>query len=319
MNNIIIIILISIILIIIAFYFGRKCASKPIENKNEEIRKEQELLSQNIQTLTIQQKEEEKKLNEIRLKIKNQQQSLISAEQKNQWIEKQYQERLSVIANTEELAQKAYDDKIEILNQKYKESEKEYQLKKSRKQEEIDIIQEELDSLKATKAAAIAAAQKERLVSENKNQYCLILPKDEKKDIPILQDVQYKISKPRAVGMCIWSNYFLPIAKEKFPKILGKQDVCGIYKITNQKTGECYIGQARDCKKRWYEHGRCGVGVDTPQGNQLYKAMMEDGLENFSFELIEECSPEELNQKEKYFISFYSSDTLGYNINKGAK
>lgn len=47
--------------------------------------------------------------------------------------------------------------------------------------------------------------------------------------------------------------------------------------------------------------------------------MMEDGLENFSFELIEECSPEELNQKEKYFISFYSSDTLGYNINKGAK
>ena len=84
MNNIIIIILISIILIIIAFYFGRKCASKPIENKNEEIRKEQELLSQNIQTLTIQQKEEEKKLNEIRLKIKNQQQSLTSAEQKNQ-------------------------------------------------------------------------------------------------------------------------------------------------------------------------------------------------------------------------------------------
>ena len=89
------------------------------------------------------------------------------------------------------------------MNQKYKESEKEYQLKKSRRQEEIGIIQEELDSLKATKAAAIAAAQKERLVSENKNQYCLILPKDEEKDIPILQDVQYKISKPRAVGMCI--------------------------------------------------------------------------------------------------------------------
>ncbi len=45
--------------------------------------------------------------------------------------------------------------------------------------------------------------------------------------------------------------------------------------------------------------------------------MMEDGLENFSFELIEECLPQELNQKEQYFISFYSSDTLGYNISKG--
>jgi group I intron endonuclease len=93
--------------------------------------------------------------------------------------------------------------------------------------------------------------------------------------------------------------------------------VCGIYKITNQKTGECYIGQSTNIRKRWYEHGRCGVGVDVPQGNQLYKAMLEDGLENFSFELIEECSPQELNQKEQYFISFYSSDTLGYNLNKG--
>jgi hypothetical protein len=65
------------------------------------------------------------------------------------------------------------------------------------------LIQAELDSLKATKAAAIAAARKEQEVTENKEQYCLILPREEQRDIPILQDVQYKISKPRAIGMCI--------------------------------------------------------------------------------------------------------------------
>jgi hypothetical protein len=60
-----------------------------------------------------------------------------------------------------------------------------------------------LDSLKATKVAVISAARKEQEVSENKDQYCLTLPREEQRDIPILQDVQCKISKPRAIGMCI--------------------------------------------------------------------------------------------------------------------
>ena len=60
-----------------------------------------------------------------------------------------------------------------------------------------------MDSLKATKVAVISAARKEQEVSENKDQYCLTLPREEQRDIPILQDVQCKISKPRAIGMCI--------------------------------------------------------------------------------------------------------------------
>ena len=101
------------------------------------------------------------------------------------------------------------------------------------------------------------------------------------------------------------------------PKILGKQEICGIYKITNLKTEECYIGQARDIKKRIYEHMRAGLGVDTPQGNQLYSAMQEYGLENFSVELLEECDSQELNKKEKYYIKLYQADIVGYNISGG--
>ena len=44
---------------------------------------------------------------------------------------------------------------------------------------------------------------------------------------------------------------------------------------------------------------------------------MEDGLESFSFELLEECSRDELNEKEKYYISLYQSDKYGYNSNSG--
>jgi hypothetical protein len=45
--------------------------------------------------------------------------------------------------------------------------------------------------------------------------------------------------------------------------------------------------------------------------------MLEYGLDSFSFELLLECPPEELNEKEKYFIELYNSNIVGYNISKG--
>jgi hypothetical protein len=45
--------------------------------------------------------------------------------------------------------------------------------------------------------------------------------------------------------------------------------------------------------------------------------MIEDGLENFSFEVLEECSRTELNEKEKFYIELYQSDKFGYNSNSG--
>lgn len=111
------------------------------------------------------------------------------------------------INDIEKDAEKIYENKIVQL-------EKEYQQKiteLSKREEEIlnqyaaDRAKEEaqLESLKATKAAAIEAARKERKIKENKEEYCLILPKEEERDIPILREVQYKISKPRAIAMCI--------------------------------------------------------------------------------------------------------------------
>ena len=107
------------------------------------------------------------------------------------------------------------------------------------------------------------------------------------------------------------------IAKKQFPLILQDKTKCGIYKITNLITDECYIGQSNDIYRRWSDHCKCGLGIDTPVGNKLYKAIQEYGLENFTFELLIECSQSELNSKEKYFIELYQSDTYGYNGNIG--
>lgn len=90
----------------------------------------------------------------------------------------------------------------------------------------------------------------------------------------------------------------------------------GIYKITNLKDGKVYIGQSVDIFRRWREHKRKykNQGVKT----RLYLAMRENGIENFSFEVVEYCSKEQLNDKEQYYIKQYKSlnPELGYNMSK---
>lgn len=83
----------------------------------------------------------------------------------------------------------------------------------------------------------------------------------------------------------------------------------GIYKITNKINGKCYIGQSIHIERRWREH--C-----TKSSNSFISQAIKDfGKENFSFEVIEECKAEELNEKEEYYINFYNSITPnGYNI-----
>ena len=45
--------------------------------------------------------------------------------------------------------------------------------------------------------------------------------------------------------------------------------------------------------------------------------MMKDGVENFTFEVLEECERALLNDREKYYISFYRAQEHGYNMSRG--
>jgi len=45
--------------------------------------------------------------------------------------------------------------------------------------------------------------------------------------------------------------------------------------------------------------------------------MRKYGIENFSFEIIEECSKEQLLEREKFWITYYNSYYYGYNCTFG--
>ncbi|MCU5706140.1 GIY-YIG nuclease family protein [Bacillus wiedmannii] len=85
--------------------------------------------------------------------------------------------------------------------------------------------------------------------------------------------------------------------------------VTGIYKITNKINGKCYIGQSLDIPKRWENH-KCMNGNHS---YPLYLAFKKYGLDNFSFEIIERCSKEEMEHLEYYYILLYDSTNHGYN------
>lgn len=86
--------------------------------------------------------------------------------------------------------------------------------------------------------------------------------------------------------------------------------VCGIYKITNQITHKCYIGQSKDIFRRWREHLAKGYkDIDWHTNLQL-------SPENYTFEIVTQCDEEDLNDLESYYIHIYDSINEGYNKKK---
>ena len=45
--------------------------------------------------------------------------------------------------------------------------------------------------------------------------------------------------------------------------------------------------------------------------------MLKDGVENFTFEVLEECPVEDLDIKEKFWIEYFQAKTVGYNSTAG--
>ena len=90
----------------------------------------------------------------------------------------------------------------------------------------------------------------------------------------------------------------------------------GIYKITNKITQKVYIGQSVDIRRRWTAH--INILNDTnanaiEKSSAIHQSMLKYGIENFTFEIVELCSIDQLNDREKFWIQSYNSYLRGYN------
>lgn len=94
--------------------------------------------------------------------------------------------------------------------------------------------------------------------------------------------------------------------------------ICGIYKIENLINHQVYIGQSINIFKRFSNHKATAFNKNKEAYNYpLYIDIRKYGIENFSFEILEECAQEVLNEREIYYVSKYNSYYNGYNQSKG--
>ena len=211
-------------------------------------------------------------------------------------------------------AEQNYDDEyIKMMEDLTRDMNKTMEIKRK----QISELEEKRAKLAASIEATIKARVREKEIKEQLDFYCLQIDPIDLSDIETLEKVKSRLNKPRILSMLIWQTYYQKPMTQLCNDVLGTSVVTGIYKITNQTTDQVYIGQARDMAARWKEHAKCGLDIDRPAGNKLYQAMMEDGIQNFSWELLEECSANELNEKERKYIELYQSAKFGYNSNKG--
>lgn len=92
----------------------------------------------------------------------------------------------------------------------------------------------------------------------------------------------------------------------------------GIYKITNKINGKSYIGQSKNIHRRWQSEIADSNNVNSHSYDYpLMRAFRKYGVDNFEFEVVEECEIEELNQKEIYWIDYFDTFFHGYNQTLG--
>ena len=100
-----------------------------------------------------------------------------------------------------------------------------------------------------------------------------------------------------------------------------KIDICGIYKIVNHATGQCYVGQSQRVQKRIQEHFRL-LRLNKHPNQHLQNAYNKYGLDNFSGGVEIECeSVDQLDYLEESFLKgdAWFEEPSVYNIADFAK
>lgn len=76
----------------------------------------------------------------------------------------------------------------------------------------------------------------------------------------------------------------------------------GIYKITSP-SGKVYIGQSIDIEHRFHEYS---LITNCNFQTKLFRSLKKYGANKHSFEILEECALEKLNERERYYQDKYN-------------
>ena len=330
-------VIIGIIPCVLIYLFYLRPKLRAIRKHNNEIAQEEERLRdiildlhQELDQLSLHleyQKATSQELQEDINRKQAQQQSLTASlalieQQAQVAAEAIYQKNFALMENTLEKS-------AEAMGEKYREEQENYQAEYLKTLEDlarsfadevaekkVEIAEAEamLFDLRAKVWAAVMADKRALEKQEAVNYYKLNLPKADIEEIAKLRTVLPYLKDKEPLNKVIWKVYYEKPYTDMVGRVIGSEVRTGIYKITNLTNQMCYVGQAVDLASRWKQHIKRGLGAETPTRNKLYPAMEEFGVENFSFEVIEECERAKLDEREDYWQDYFKAKEFGYSI-----
>lgn len=177
--------------------------------------------------------------------------------------------------------------------------------------EQLDLaIKEQSEKVNAS----VEASKRAEEIRSQSDFYKLTIPKEDLDEIKELREVEKHLRNPEPLNKVIWKCYYEKPTTDLIGRVIGSGTHTGIYKITNLTNQMCYVGQAANLAERWKQHIKRGLGADPVTKNKLYPAMKAIGVENFSFEVIEECERSKLDEREDYWQDFFKAKEFGYSI-----
>ena len=319
----------SIIILLIVLFF--------IVKKSKEIKKEQKLTADEI--WEKKRKEYESEINEIAItkaellenynKLLEQQKNLlkdikeketfnnslfkIREEELNRIIDEKKKEGIKRIdAELEKIRQ----DKLTILNAEYKQFESDQEEIKRKILIEMGEIINLLNDYRSQREAVNLAILREKELKEKENFYKIVIPENDQEDIEVLKTIGPRLRNREALNKLIYDVFVKRPLSELIKRVTNGKEISGIYKITYIKTGEAYIGKTTNISTRWQNHIKTACGLEGAARTTFHNRLEQDGIWNYTFEILEEVPKDKLSEREKFYIELYGTDTQ-LNMKKG--
>ena len=222
------------------------------------------------------------------------------------------------MSNASEAMSKQYEQAKQIAENDYLETLKDcansFTSQINDKKNELKKVQDELADLVQKLNSAVEANKRAEEIKQKQDFYRLQLTAIDLDEIKRLREVEPYLREKEPLNKVIWKVYYEKPYTDLIGRVIGTGIHTGIYKITNIENQMCYVGQAVNIADRWKQHIKRGIGAEAPTRNKLYPAMLEVGVENFTFEIVEECDKSKLNEREDYWQEFFHAKDFGYSI-----
>lgn len=279
--------------------------NRKLELENKQLIESNSILDQEHTKLVLERGRENDRLENLRSTIK------VAEEQATEAANALYKSKMDAMkdcfAKDAVRAAQEHQANVEAFQKQYDETVAHFM-------EQYRQMADNVSAMRAINDAAVLAAKRAEEMKTAKDFYRIQLNDIDVEEIKALRSIEHLLRDKEPLNKVIWKCYYEKPTTDLIGRVIGGGIHTGIYKITEIETGKCYVGQAANLADRWKQHIKRGVGADAPTRNKLYPAMIAAGPENFTFEVIEECTRALLDEREDYWQDYFKAKEFGYSI-----